>query len=528
MLLAMPRLGASRFSLYLSGVILHGLLSVCSTFGSNEFAVLRPSAFEHYIERFNLMEEENVTNFISNAESREWLQRNIPLFECPDAAVEEIYYFRWWSYRKHIKQTPVGFVVTEFLTPVKHAGAYNTISCAFGHHVAEGRWLRDQQPLDDYVHFWFRGNHGSPQPHLHKYSNWAATAVYGRFLVNSNAAFVTNLLDDFIADYHAWQHERRRPDGLFWQYDVRDGMEESISGSRSNKNARVSINSYMFANAQAIAAIARLAGRIDIAKEFDTEAARLKRLVQEKLWNAEAGFFEVLREDGQFAQVREESGFIPWYFNLPDEGRGGTAWAQLTDPDGFCAPHGIMTAERRHPAFRSHGCCTCEWDGAVWPFATSQTLTALANFVCNYNQSVVNSRDYFKAFLTYVDSQHAEGRPYVGEYLDEVTGDWINRTNRSAYYNHSTFADLLITGVAGLRPRADDIIEIHPLLPEDTWDWFCLDGVKYHGRTLTILWDSNGKRYHRGTGLTILADGKEIARAGKLTKLTSGYTKSQR
>ena len=184
--------------------------------------------------------------------------QNIPLFECPDGAVEEIYYFRWWSYRKHIKQTPAGFVVTEFLKPVKHAGIYNTISCAFGHHLADGRWLRDQRFLDDYAHFWLRGNHGGSQPHLHKYSNWAAAAVYERFLVNADASFVTNLLPDLVADYRAWQREHSRSDGLFWQYDVRDGMEESISGSRSNKNARITINSYMFANAQAIAAIARL------------------------------------------------------------------------------------------------------------------------------------------------------------------------------------------------------------------------------------------------------------------------------
>ena len=48
--------------------------------------------------------------------------------------------------------------------------------------------------------------------------------------------------------------------GLFWQYDVRDGMEESISGSRTKKNVRPPLNSYMFGNARAVAAIARLAG----------------------------------------------------------------------------------------------------------------------------------------------------------------------------------------------------------------------------------------------------------------------------
>ena len=68
----------------------------------------------------------------------------MPLFDCPDGDFEEIYYFRWWTFRKHIKQTPDGRVLTEFITPVSHAGPYNTISCAVGHHLAEGRWLRDQ------------------------------------------------------------------------------------------------------------------------------------------------------------------------------------------------------------------------------------------------------------------------------------------------------------------------------------------------------------------------------------------------
>ena len=74
-------------------------------------------------------------------------------------------------------------------------------------------------------------------------------------------------------------------------------------------------------------------------------------------------------------------------------------------------------------------------------------------------------------------------------------------------------------GCVGLRPRADDRVDVQPLLPDGVWDWFCLDGVKYHGHALTIIWDKDGKRYGRGAGLRVLADGKEIARAEKLTKL---------
>jgi hypothetical protein len=498
-----------------------------STLLAADFYVLQPDAFAHHLERFNGMEEEHVTNFVSNAQSLDWLQKNAPLFECPDPEVEEIYYFRWWSFRKHIKQTPAGFVLTEFLTPVKHAGIFNTISCAAGLHLAEGRWLRDPRYLDDYTRFWFHGENGKPPQKSHNFSSWLAAAAYDRYLVNSDKTFVTHLLPDLVTDYRLWESERRLPSGLFWQHDVKDGMEESISGSRTTKNVRPTINSYMFANAQAIAAIARLAKKDKLATEFDAKANEMKRLTQETLWDTDARFFKVQIENGKLSDAREAIGFVPWMFNLPDPKNGyEAAWAQFGDQDGFAAPYGVTTAERRHPGFRSHGVGTCEWDGAVWPFATSQTLYALGNVLRDYPQSVVTKRDYLDTFITYVHSQHAKGKPYIGEYLDEVTGDWINRTNRSAYYNHSTFADLLITGIIGLHPRADDAIEVNPLVPDDTWDWFCLDGVRYRGRTLSIIWDRDGKRYNQNAGFTVLADGKEIAHADKLIKVTS--TKAQR
>jgi len=47
-----------------------------------------------------------------------------------------------------------------------------------------------------------------------------------------------------------------------------------------------------------------------------------------------------------------------------------------------------------------------------------------------------------------------------------------------------------------------------------------LDNVLYHGRILTILWDKTGERYGRGKGLTVLADGRKIAHAPTLTRVT--------
>jgi len=515
----------SKITIKIKSLSLRSLFCLLLIFASParaaDSSVLKADSFAHHVERFNTMEDEHVTNFVANAHSWKWLQQNIPLFECPDREVEEMYYFRWWSFRKHIVKTPRGFVITEFLTPVKHADIYNTISCAAGFHLAEGRWLRDDRYLNDYTRFWFHGENGKSPKKFHNFSSWLAAAAFDRYVVNSDKRFVTRLLNDFVADYRLWEQERRLTNGLFWQHDVKDGMEESISGSRTAKNIRPTINSYMFANARAIEEIARLANKAKLVSEFGAKAAELNRLTQENLWDGDVKFFKVRLEDGQFSDVLEELGFVPWMFNLPEPGKNyEAAWSQLADSQGFSAPFGITTAERRHPEFRTHGIGTCEWDGAIWPFATSQTLYALANTLRDYSQSIVTKRDYFDTFLTYVHSQHANGKPFIGEYLDEITGDWINRTNRSRNYNHSTFADLLITGLIGLRPHADEILEIQPLLPPETWDWFCLDGIKYHGHVLTVIWDKDGSRYHRGAGLSVLASGKLIAHAEKLERIT--------
>ena len=239
--------------------------------------VLDPRDYRHYVDRFNRMDDEPVVNFVPNARSWDWMRSNIPLFDCPATRLEEVYYFRWWTYRKHIRQTDGGLVLTEFLTPVSHAGTDNTISCAVGHHIAEGRWLRDQRLLDDYVRFWYRcGDPGGPAAHFHKFSSWVAAALYERYLVTGDREFLVDLLDDLVADYQVWERERGDSGGLFWQYDVKDGMEESISGGRHVRNRRPTINSYMAANALAISRIARLAGRDELATEFGQKADHIQ------------------------------------------------------------------------------------------------------------------------------------------------------------------------------------------------------------------------------------------------------------
>jgi hypothetical protein len=418
---------------------------------------------------------------------------------------------------------------------VPWAGKYNTINCAAGHHFYEGRWLHDGRYLDDYARFWFRGG-GDPR----SYSFWAADAYYARHLVRPDRALVTGLLDDLRGNFASWEETHRDSKGLFWQVDDRDGMEMGIGGT----GYRPSINAYMFGDAHATAELAALAGQPELAARFRAEAERIKQLVQDRLWDPEARFFKTIRRgETAHVDVRELIGYTPWYFGLPDPAYA-VAWQQFMDPQGFYAPYGPTTAEQRHPRFRvAYEGHECLWDGPSWPYATAQALTGLARLLHTQEQDAVDRRAYFDVLRIYTQSHRFVGDDgrmvsWIDEDINPYTGDWIARTRlktwengtwsaakggreRGKDYNHSTYCDLVITGLVGLRPRAGDAIEVDPLLPPHLWDYFCLDHVPYHGRTLSILWDRSGERFGRGPGLRLYADGEEIARRPELGRLVA-------
>ncbi len=511
------------------GVLRAGGAAVASTLIAPEAPAVRPATltlldyakFKHFVDRFNVDDPERPLNLIPNSGAWGWMTDNVPAFECPDAELQEIYWFRWWTYRKALIRTPEGISATEFYSRAP-------VSSAVGHHVMEGRWLRDPSWVDAILRYWMSpGTDGRPPKDVLKYSGWTVWAAHQRWLVTGDTPALRRHYEDFDRYYRGWERTKMNSDGSFWQFDVRDAMEESISGSRTDRNLRPTLNSYMYGNAVAMAKIAELLGQSTDEAIYETKAAGLKRLLQERLWDKHARFFKVRfskpgqPDDDTLADVREELGFIPWYFDLPDKDRGyDDAWAQLRDPQGFSAPFGITTAERRHPRFRFQMVGGCEWNGPVWPFATAQTLTALGNVLNGRDQTHVGVRDYFEGLRTYARATYRKGKPYIGEYLDEVTGRYLHRDlERGRYYNHSTFCDLVINGLVGLRPQAEDRLVVRPLVPDNSWDWFALDGVRYHGRGVAIIWDRDGSRYRRGRGLTVFVDGHVAARSPRLTRL---------
>ena len=153
-----------KSNIYLLIFLVVVTLSSCNSATSDKktAAVLNVEDYKHYVDYFNRMEDENIAKAISNDSAWAWMKSNIPLFECPQDNFEEMYYFRWWSLRKHITNTPQGYAITEFLVQRSYADKYNLIACALGHHIYEFRWVHDPKYIEQNVNIWYRGNEGKP------------------------------------------------------------------------------------------------------------------------------------------------------------------------------------------------------------------------------------------------------------------------------------------------------------------------------------------------------------------------------
>ena len=471
---------------------------------------------------------------LSGFNDPDWYKANIPFLDVPDTQIEDVYYYRWRTWKEHLRYTDPrnGWISTEFLDCCGYAAPYQAIDAAAGHQLSEGRWVRDQTYGNDYLRFWLTGPGAGAKPAVdgvnadttdwaHEYGFWAASTAYDRAKVTGDASIVEALLPALEKQWHGWDKQFNPNLGLYWSVPVWDAMELSASSYQSSDpyhggaGYRPTLNSYQYGDAVAISKIAALAGDGKRARDYAAKAAALKASMQKYLWDPQRRFYYHVARDQNPTEAkldtREEIGFIPWQFDAAEPG-DAAAWAQLTDPQGFASAYGPTTAERRSSWFMHEAANCCRWDGPSWPFSTSQTLAGMANLLDDYPaQSYVTAQDYYDQLRTYALTQYRNGTPYVAEAHDPDEARWIyDGNNHSEDYNHSTFTDLVINGLIGLRPQIGDTLTIKPLVPA-SWDHFALENVPYHGHNISVAYDRPGTYYGIGTGLRIFVDGTQVA-----------------
>lgn len=474
-----------------------------------------------------------------------WYRDRIPFFESADPTIDAVYYYRWQVFRAHQRDLGAeGYITTEFADDVDwQRHPYASLNDASGFHIAEGRWLNDRRFTDDYIHFMYAS--GGNDRH---FTDHMADSVWGRYLVDGERADAIEHLPVMNHIFRLWEDKYDFDKGLYFIEPLLDATEYTVSsidasggkdGFRGGDAFRPSINAYMFANARALAKMATMAGNTKLAADYAARADALQRRVLADLWSEKLTHFidrhQSRKNDfvsyWQPIRNRELVGYLPWMVDLvPDDPRYAAAWTHLLDPASLAGKAGMRTVEANYEyymrQYRYLGTAPeCQWNGPIWPYQTSQVLTGMANLLDHYRDHGPVTRSAYMRLLRQYAALHYQGnRLDLEEDYHPETGKPIVGLDRSHHYFHSGFNDLVLTGLVGIRPRADDMLDVNPLLPDaadsQALAWFRVQDVPYHGHRIAVTWDADGRHYRRGRGLSIEVDGREVARRDTLGRLT--------
>lgn len=500
-----------------------------------------------------------------------WWNENVPLFECPEHEIEQVYDYRWSLVSKHLRYADkeIGYVATEFNTMEDTwSGRYGAISCPAELQMNEIRWLRNPRYAMDNMRYWLN----EKDIYAQNYSWSLGRGCEETCKVLGDWKIAEEHLNDLIEQQKRWDEgrvcypndrgfDRRR--GMYWntgrdssgEFNMAscqlDEARRGIEGYKIRGGAgyRPDINANMYGNLSAIAHIAKRVSDEDTADRYAHRAEKLQERILSELWDSEREFFIHRWRYDEWAEgdpendksIREYSflwetnrmrnggtGFQPdktggghgrelstywlWHYDLIPEDKTAiydAAWRFLRDPRVFEAPYGPTSAEQMDPWFSViRG--ECRMNGDSWPMLTSRTLTALKQTLQREKPNTYCSNsDFIDLIRTYTRTQYKNGRPFCAESHHPYKDEWTVDRQEGRHYFHSSYCDLIISGIMGLVPREDENLEIHPLIPGE-WEYCALENIRYHRHNISLYWDKQGKRYGLGRGMTVIVDGQKL------------------
>ncbi|KUI64544.1 Beta-L-arabinobiosidase [Cytospora mali] len=483
-----------------------------------------------------------------------WYIPRIPIFQSSDTQLTDVYYYRWGIFRTHQRDLgPLGYISTEFIDDVGwELLPFASLNDATGFHLGEGRWSRDRRFAHDYVDFMYTyHDETSTYGNDRHFSEAIADAAWRVYLVDGDLDAISQHLDAMKTIYEQWYDHFDYSKGLYWVEPLADATEYTISsidasggldGFTGGQAFRPSINSYMYANARAIANLASLSGDSATEELYTTRAEAIQANFTTSLWNSTFEHFidryNVTNEYVKywdFIRGRELVGLVPWMFGIVPTSSDvdfSVAWTHALDTDELRSAYGLRTVEPSYEYYMRQyrydsvsGRRECQWNGPIWPFQTTQALSGMANLLDQYDQDVVTNADYVDLLRLYAQLHYDDGAPNIEEDYYPDNGTVLVGLARSPHYFHSGFIDLVLSGLVGIRPRQDDYLEVNPLV-DDTISWFRVENVPYHGHDVSVQWDADGTHFNT-KGLIVEVDGRQANSSATLTRLVTAIAPAE-
>jgi hypothetical protein len=186
--------------------------------------------------------------------------------------------------------------------------------------------------------------------------------------------------------YHYWLFAHRQlPNGLFaWAHPYESGVENAPRFSSRDERrlddtsnlAAPDLCSYMVLQCEALAEMARLAGKDEQAAAHESEAAGLRGAVNDHLWDEEEGlYFDRDVETGEFVRSRTIASLMPLWAGIPDPPRAKRLVEQVLEPNAFNTVIPLPSVALNDESFERD-----MWRGPVWVNTAFAVIAGLRRY----------------------------------------------------------------------------------------------------------------------------------------------------
>ncbi len=482
-----------------------------------------------------------------------------PRFVCSDELLNQTWHYRWYILRNATAKPKWGYLQNTTVyegrghktgkeEPLKVSGwEFSRLICLSSPlQMTDYRWYPDKELLHDIIRgiyatadengilqSTFTNHKGSP------FANFMTWAVYRNFLLDGDRDFIREMLpamkkcvdgntevygakDDYLQIEVRHQRTGKELQPSYWyfceNYPSIDNIKRTVTPLK-----RVDTSIYHYLNIRGLARMMDALGEPEAAK-YHEMADALAEQVQDKMWDAESGFYyDLHHETGEMAMVKNIVGIYPYWAEISEEGQL-CGLEKLFSEEYFNTGSVFSTVAKDCPVYAPKGGWNgllksrdgCVWDGPSWPYTNGIALEAVGR------QSRLHGHKYdkeFAEFLRKYSLQHYRdgivGRPYLVEQYHAESGENLSD---EPDYNHSYYLDLIMSFVAGLDVQESQVA-VEPL--DIGLSYFKLEKVQVRGHELSVAYAKKARPQDGlEAGLKVYVDGKLAAEGEDLTRLT--------
>lgn len=211
---------------------------------------------------------------------------------------------------------------------------------------------------------------------------------------------------------------------------VYDPVTRTLSTFDLGLNCAVALDAEMLAN------IASVLGRVDEAAEFARAAESSRRLISETLWDEERGLFANRQRSGDFVRSVSPTSFYPLICGAATAAQARQQLDHLADPNTFGGPFLLPNATRDDPAFGDN----VYWRGRIWPNVNFMVWQGLRRhgFLAEAHNLVENSYSLFMAAW--------RERRIAAENYNATSGEPMDQPDTDPFYVWAGLLPLMAVG----------------------------------------------------------------------------------